>query len=289
MRAVRCGGGNDFTQTIIDNFKDVDAILTWNGFLPNNCEALDAYYDALKRNIPVLCIETPLIGREIFENKVKDVKKQYFRLGLMGVCAASHASIIRYDNRLDEILINTEKEVKPWRGWEGDCVVYAMQIPGDMSLVGLEVWSAAKHDLVQIRYNTKLPVFVTISPYITGNEPEIKVLTDFAKEIGVEVVTGGSKEFLDHAQCFVTHSSGTAVDCMLAGVPCITLHHGSPCYYYTNHGFNYLNDCKINDRMGKFDRNAALNSVAGYQFNIEEFLEGWPIQGCLDFHNERFT
>lgn len=286
MKAVRCGVSPDFTAEIVEKFKDTKGILTWNGFLPRNLEAIWAYQEAIKDDLPIICIETPLLGRKLFEEKIKDPKRQYFRLGLYGVCSLSHGIVFSQDNRLGGVLENTGEIVKPWRNWEGDCIVYALQNPGDMSLVGLDIWLAVKHDLMQMRFYTKLPIYVTVSPYVNdGHDTDIRDLTEFCKGIGVEVTTGGSEQFLDRAKCFVMHSSGTSVDCMLAGVPCITLHHGSPCYGYTNHWFNYLSDDLINDRMNHLDRNAALNFVAGYQFNIEELLDGWPIKKLLEFHN----
>ena len=291
MKTVRCGASPDYTASVAYKFRDADGILTWNGFLPKNSEAINAYCEAIENGWPVICIETPLLGRQLFEDKIKDHKRQYYRLGLSGVCSLSHATVISHDNRLEEVLVNTGEEVKPWRGWEGDCIVYAMQIPSDMSLVGLDVWTAAKHDIIQMKFHTKLPIYITTSPYLhddhIGNE--VADLGRFAKALDIEVVPGGTKKLLERAKCFVMHSSGTSVDCMLAGVPCISLHHGSPCYNYINHSFNYLNDRQINDRMDHFDRDAALNFVAGYQFNIEELLDGWPIQALLDLHNNRFT
>lgn len=60
------GGISDVVLQVLEDVFGPEYIYTWGGFNHHQDWALDAYAKAITENRKVICAETPLIGRNLF-------------------------------------------------------------------------------------------------------------------------------------------------------------------------------------------------------------------------------
>ena len=180
--------------------------------------------------ITIVSLETPLIGREHFEQC--DRIEPFLRVGFWNTSTLHRGGFNipaeATDDRLNAVLRETGTEYTRTRNF-GDAVLYCLQTSGDTSLQGTDVETAAIYDLVHLQRVTDRHVIVVKHPYDTKG---ISDLTTFCSMRSIAIVDGPLTDWIHRGFCTVSHSSSAAIDGILHGVPAVTLNAGSfarPC------------------------------------------------------------
>ena len=265
-------------ETLEKQFGD-KYLYAFNWFAPGHEWAIDMYKQILKLNKDVLAIETPLIGRTQWDaNSDKPGADVYHRIGLNYVSSYYHDNYFIPEtatpDRLYEIFEKTNTSFKPWRS-TGDHIIYAMQIPEDTSLVGLDVFLAAQYDLAMLRTITDRPIYITFHPGCKNRPLVMKNNTRFLEGFD-EIVEAtdsiiseeSTQELLVDAWCTVCYTSGTAFESVVAGIPAVTLSERSFVRPITADTWYGVIDPPIPERI------PWLSRLAYCQWNLTEIEDG---------------
>lgn len=230
----------------------------WNSFRHSTPWAIAAYSSLFSENKDILCAETPLIGRAMFD---AGDSRTYYRIGKNLVSSFSEDSFNIPQNptysRIEDILSVTQTEIKPWRT-NGEHIVYAMQVPEDSSLMGLDVFAAAQYDLMLLRSLTSRPIFVIQHPDVKHGWGKTQLTQNkrhydsFLQVVDITKSTlhdGPASTFFNDAWCLVCHSSGTAFDAIAAGIPAITLSERSFVRPLSSTSWHNINSPLMPERM----------------------------------------
>lgn len=274
------GGNSEVVLQELENQFGTEHLYTWSGYNHYQDWAILAYSKAISEGKKIICAETPLIGRVLFD---KDDIKTYFRIGINSVSTQQFSNFNiptkTSTDRLYSILDATKTTLKSWRK-NGEHILYAMQVPADSSLSGLDVFAAAQYDLVQIRQTTNRPIIITLHPDLQKawgmdnfkkNNQHFERFKAVASVVGAKVQIGGSKAALENCWCTICYTSGFGFDSLAEGVPVITLSQrnfiapicGSNLYDIEN---PYI-PCEV-------DKMAWLSRIAYCQWTIEEIKNG---------------
>lgn len=143
--------------------------------------------------------------------------------------------------------------LKPWRSKPDGYALILGQVPGDMSLEGLNptaIWRETADRLVKAGYRVKL------RPH--PQAPHVGLH-------GIEIAGGSLAEALDGAALAVGINSNSTVEAVLAGVPTVTLDDRAMAWPVTGHG------------MGEIvmpDRTAWCRAMAWRQWSMDELATG---------------
>ena len=257
-----------------------DLIYVWGGYNHYQDWALDAYFRAISEKKTIICAETPLIGRDLFDKNNKDT---YYRVAI-GTVSVQHFKNFNLPNiakedRLFAILENTSTTLKNWRK-DGEHILYAMQVPADSSLRGLDVFAAAQYDLIKIREISERPIIISLHPDLQKdwgmnnfkeNSKHFDRFLKVAEFVGANIQIGGSKKALENCWCVVCHTSGFSFDSITEGVPVITLSEGNFMAPICSHNIHDIESPYIPNNEEKM---AWLSRVAYCQWTIEEVSNG---------------
>ena len=265
-------------QCLRDSFPNHEGLFFgWGNFRASGSLSLTVFPDLIEQKGIYISMENPLIGRSLFnDSTMRD--SGYFRIALYNTAnlnrGDSSLPVNSNDTRLRSVLRATKTTLKPYRK-TGEHILYALQVPQDTSLTGLEVFSAAQHDLVALRCYTSRPIILTAHPAMRKkNRDDTNISYLCLKELCQNMKIPfhekheDSSVFLRNCWCVVCHSSGFAVDAVLAGVPAITLHHGSFVYPICSHDLSEVENPKMPDRIPWFSR------LAYCQWTLEEIKNG---------------
>ena len=304
-RIVSLGGSKTFVfylRILRDSFPDDDRFqFGWGGFQANGSKSLFLVPDGLKKAKLLFTMENPILGRPYFD-RTETRDKGYFRIALYD-SASFHRGIFNIPHQADAtrfhtIMKTTNSRIRPYRK-RGNHILYALQVPHDRSLVGLDIFTAAQYDLVTLRRHTSRKIIVSVNPAMIrelwaaerlrdevaksyGHLKElcrsldIDIYDDF-KEQGKD-----SSQFFKDCWCVVCHSSGVAVDALMAGVPAITLHPASFVYPICSHELSEVENPKMADRIAWFSR------LAYCQWTLAE-IEGGEVWRHFQPSIERLT
>lgn len=253
-------------------------LYSFNSFMPNEEWALDVYQKSLEHQKDIMALETPLIGRTDFKNLDWKPRDHYFRIGINYVSAFFYHNYFIPDSasevRVSKIFKKTRTELKPWRT-SGEHVIYAMQIPEDTSLLGLDVFAAAQYDLTMLRRLTERPIYVTLHPGIRRRPKVIKnnqrFVESFHKIIelsGCEISEKSTHDLFENAWCTVCYTSGTAYESVVSGIPSITLSERSFMRPITSTSWYDVENPITPDRM------PWLSRIAYCQWTLGEVIDG---------------
>ena len=263
-------------KALSDQFGD-KYLYCWNNFKHDTDWALHAYHTSLVQNKDIMCAETPLIGRQLF-NEGSD--QSYYRVGINVVSTFLHNNYFipntASPDRFYQILENSQTKLKPWRS-SGDHIIYAMQVPGDTSLSGLDVFAAAQYDLIMLRKLSNRPIIVALHPDIKQGwglqqfEENKKSFNDFKKVVDItncKISTVNTNDLFNDAWCTVCHTSGISFDSIVNGVPTITLNERSFMRPITSTSYYDIDNPLITDRI------PWLSRIAYCQWNLSEINTG---------------
>lgn len=148
--------------------------------------------------------------------------------------------------------------LRPWR-MSGDYALVMGQVPGDMSLAGVEIdaWYAQACAAAR-RFG--LPV--TFRPHPVARERGYQTRTP----PGAALLNGALEDALARARYVVTFNSNSGVDAVLAGVPTIACDEGSMAWPVTGHG--------LDADPPTPDRAAWCTAIAWRQWTLDEIAAG---------------
>lgn len=196
-----------------------------------------------------ICIETPLLNRRVHDENV------YFRIGVDGFLNNQGKFVdsnANYDsNRLDALGIN-------WPGWKNSSsghIVLLLQLPGDASLRGNNIYEWAMLTIKNIRQLSDKKIIVRphpLAPLRTGEE-----FYDFFFSIHKEKInnvefadpaTTSLAENLLGAYCTVSFTSGSAIDSVLSGIPTIAVDPGNFAFEISSNYIDDINNLKLSNQ-----------------------------------------
>lgn len=171
-----------------------------------------------------VCIETPLLSRQVFENNT------YFRVGVNGFLngdAVWHSENKSAD-RFTTMGLN-------WSGWQdrsrltnNSPIVIAMQLAGDASMRYNDVNEWCVDTVRTIRQHTDRPIKIRFHPAVNDRSWADYVDTfrhinfgSYGNVIFSNGRTATLQQDLDNAWCVVAYSSGISIDAIYHGVPVI--------------------------------------------------------------------
>ena len=208
--------------------------LAWNTAYPDRHDT----HALFSENRTVLCMETPLIGRPNFQfDGSADPERCFYRIAVNDPTAMGTGYV--YDGtyqRFDRLLKLSGRTMRPWRQPAPEApILYALQVPGDNSLRGLDPYLAAFHDLLDIHRATRRRVILGVHPDCHRDGwaiqrhrdylPSFQKLANLAGHLGCHVLDPTSRlsDYFDSASMLVSHTSGTSFDALVDGLPCIAL------------------------------------------------------------------
>lgn len=218
-----------------------------------------------------IVVETPLLNRKTSE------KNTQHRIGVNGFLCNDGTFTLRNHpaDRLSSLDLN-------WKGWNNNKeghVVLLLQLPGDASLRGIDMYDWAKWALQKIKENCDRKIIVRTHPH--HNPKELDVLHKFISEIALEEdarvkVRIGNQEAtlekdLKDAYCTVSYSSGSSIDSIIAGIPTVAL---DPANFAYGISTNFLEEIESLRYAEEADVTQWLSNLAYSQWSVEEMENG---------------
>lgn len=175
------------------------------------------------------CIETPLLGRKVFQ------PNDYYRVGLNGFLNkdAYFGSARNWGpERFNQLGLKYEG----WKKNRGNKIVIALQLAGDASLRNNDINEWCIDSIRKLRKYTDRPIEIRTHPGVSdkgiGNHEGLFKAFAFEPELSKNVtfVNGREieweKQILD-AYAVVSYTSGLSIDAVLNGVPVIACDEGN--------------------------------------------------------------
>lgn len=159
----------------------------------------------------------------------------------------------------------------PWREG-GDSVVIAGQVNGDYSVDGIDVFEWACDVAMHLKRTTPWNIVVRPHPADTENN-----WNEFGRMQGIRISRESLQYDLDRAKCWVSYTSGSSIDAIMAGVPSIALSPNNFCWEVSRHSVNDVDNPLL------ADRGPVLSSLAYSQWSQEEIYSGEAWKHLRDF------
>lgn len=222
------------------------------------------------KSAPVfIVVETPLLGRVMFQ------KNKQFRIGVNGFL--NNSGMFFLDNCPGDRL---EKLGIKWEGWkhkkDGD-IILMLQLPGDASLRGINLYDWARDAIEKIRKHSNRKIIIRTHPGhgIKDTDEFYKFATHlYMQNINVSVSNGKETPLendMSNAYCTVTYSSGSGIDSILSGIPTIATDPGNFAWDVSSRYLSHIeNVVKADDKTIK----QWLANLAYSQWSIDEMESG---------------
>jgi hypothetical protein len=231
-----------------------------------------------------ICIETPLLNRSVHEQHTQ------YRIGVNGFL---NNSGIFTDAREDYSADRLEKLNISWLGWKNNSnghILLMLQLPGDASLRGQNIYEWALCTVREIRSYTDKKIIIRphpLAPLRTGEEFYdffFKLHQEQLLNISISDTSETSlSQDLDGAYCSISYTSGSAIDSVLHGIPTIAMDPGNFTYEISSHFRNEI----LNVKKATTEQvNRWLRKLSYHQWSIEEMQNGkaweylYPIVKC---------
>lgn len=232
-------------------------------------------------------IETPFLGRRVFQRsqlagwlgkklKLRSLHRfsddyGYYRVGIDGFLPddADFNNRSSPPDRWREMSRTLGLKPKPYRR-RGRSVMIVGQVPGDLSLRGLDIVEWMHETALAARRNTDRPIVVRPHPATTPDMLE-EIGRRFDGLAGVTLDHPPRRPVRDMLQdCWVlvAYSSGATVDALIEGVPCITLSPANTAWPVSDHSLERI------ERPTLFEREQWLCDLAYAQWSPEEMRTG---------------
>lgn len=263
----------DIKYSLKDDYEDCDVAVILGSWKPERDKPHHAVRSAVVRKSPMfVCIETPLLGRKMFEKNVHQ------RVGINGFLN-HQATFVPRDmpsDRFNSLGIS-------WDGWKDKSdghILLMLQLPGDASLRGMQMFKWAAWAIDEIRQHTDKKIVVRTHPGHNPKDNDLvhKFVADVARgpHKDIEWSIGGREgttlqEDLKGASVSVSYTSGSAIDSVLAGIPTIACDPGNMAYDISSKYIrNIDNPQKAQDKEVK----QWLYNLAYSQWTHKEFQNG---------------
>lgn len=214
-----------------------------------SAKARDSLHHVLKQDIKenandIVYIETPLIGRTVNQKDLHD----YFRIGVNGFlydegnfnCDNSPSD--RWQMFKD---LYGYKDFTGWKDHTKGPILLLAQLPGDASLRTQDMAEWIRETVYKIRSITDREILIRLHPAMSdkgksalfGNLSEL-----FLKNIvNLKFSNLPLEDDLKSAGICVSYTSGSTIDAILAGVPCISVDEGNFAWPITSHSLEDIN------------------------------------------------
>jgi len=218
-----------------------------------------------------LVIETALLDRRT------DRENVYWRVGVNGYLGRdARWPVLPEDaaeSRLAQFGID---EWSDWKNKDNGHILLGLQIPGDASLRGTDIYAWAQHTITEIRKVTDRKIL--IRPHPLTSDKGLEDLYRFAGRItfdGVKNIsysTGNTlQQDLKGAYCTVVFSSGMSIDSVVSGVPVVCGDSSNFAWPVCTRNLNLIEDLVLPDAK---KISAWLRHLAACQWSKKEMSSG---------------
>lgn len=220
-----------------------------------------------------IVIETPLLGRKVRE------ENQYWRVGVNGYLNnqgvfLSDADIKTKYDRLNQLGLS----FSGWRENQNGHVLMMLQLPGDASLRGVNIYEWAEYCIEKIRSVSSKIIRLRPHPLI-NTRPGDEFYEFFWKLYsngvrGIEYSDSKQislEEDLRNAACSIAFSSGSSVDSILNGIPTIACDPGNFAYEISS---NFPENVTAPRKVNNDEVKEWLGRLAYHQWTVEEMQTG---------------
>jgi hypothetical protein len=215
-------------------------------------------------------IETPLL------NRVVNQKNKQHRIGINGFL--NQSGVFNHSNHNNTRIKKLGIEWTRWKHNPDGHILLMLQLPGDASLRGINMYEWVNYAIEKIRSVTDRPIVIRTHPaHSIKDSDEFHNLVSSVALSGSSDITfslGRHKSFADNiaeAYCSVAYSSGSSVDSVLHGVPTVAADPGNFAWDIST---NYLEDIEKIKLASEDDINQWLNNLSYSQWSPEEMHNG---------------
>jgi hypothetical protein len=229
-------------------------------------------------------IETALLTRKVFE------ENQYYRIGVNGFLNNSGTFT---NNEIDDTRFN--QLGLSWPNWQNNpdgYILLMLQLPGDASLRGIDMYEWCKFAIKQIRKVSDRPIRIRSHPLYKSKENDDfqKFVFELAMNSTSNIMFSQGSEIsladdLMHAYCTVGYSTGSSIDSILCGIPAVACDPGNFAYEVSTNFLDSIEDLKQPDQSVIMPW---LYKLAYSQWTLEEMANGqaWKhIKPLINFNN----
>ena len=226
----------------------------------------------------IVFVETPLLGRVIDKNNNYD----FYRIGVNGFL--NNDGIFYEENKVDANRIEFLKnhlDIPSFPGWKDHTkgnILILLQLPGDASLRGQRLSEWLIDTVRHIRATSERPISIRFHPAMSDkgraeffSEVYPLVFDNYKNIIWQNGIFKSLKDELVEAGICISYSSGSSIDAVLNGVPCITTDEGNLAYNISSHRLDNLTNPKLasHEEIKKW-----IDYLANSQWCENEMLTG---------------
>lgn len=205
-----------------------------------------------------IMLETPLLGRQMTDLHT------YYRIGVNGFLAdtGNFNNKDRDSSRWEILKKDLNLELKPYKT-DGENIIIALQLPGDASLRGVDIYSWALKTAQNIRKHTDRKIIFRKHPL----EKKIKN-PEILKIKNSSLSANPLQKDLENARALVSFTSGVAIDSLIDGIPSYGLNPGSFIHELHENSLSSI------ENPPKPDRTQWINNLSYCQWSVEEMEQG---------------
>ena len=244
-----------------------------------SAKARDALHHVVKTDIKenaknILYIETPLLGRVI------NNKHQYthYRLGINGFLygEGNFNSDNSPSDRWETLkAMYGYKDFNGWKDHKKGPILLLSQLPGDASLRTQDMAEWVRETVFRIRTVTDREIVIRLHPAMSerGRNAFMGDLTDLFLEnkSNIRFSRTTLQKDLEEAGICISYTSGSSIDAVLAGVPCIAADEGNFTWPISSHSWEDIENPYLAD---KETVQQWLYDLSYCQWSVEEINSG---------------
>jgi len=264
------------TAMYAEKFKECDVAVQFG-----SAKAREALHHVVKTDIKenaknIFYIETPLLGR-VISNKHQ---YEFYRLGVNGFLYGEG----EFNNENSppdrwEMLksIYGYNDFNGWKDHTAGPILLLAQLPGDASLRTQDMAEWISETVHKIREQTDREIVIRLHPAMSA-KGRTALIGDLWEMIlsNIENVrfsnpTVSLRKDLDEASICVSYTSGSSIDAILAGVPCIACDEGNFAWPISSKTVDDINDPYL---ASKEEVQQWLYDLSYCQWSIDEIKDG---------------
>ena len=211
-----------------EKFSSCDLAVMFGSWKPERSNTHHITRTSIVESAPAfLCIETPLLGRKVFQ------PNKHQRVGINGFLNRDAIWGVERDYP-DDRLRALGIDFNGWNRNKGNKIVIALQLAGDASLRNNDINQWCRDTVNTLREHTDRPIEIRTHPGISakgwGNHEELFREFLFKGYRDVSFVNGREVPWEDqimNAYCVVAYTSGLTIDAVVQGIPVIACDEGN--------------------------------------------------------------
>lgn len=270
-QGIKSVANNDLVELNVDNrYSPCDVAIMLGSWKPRDKDHHIVRNSVVSNARCFVIVETPFLNRQVF------TPNEYFRIGVNGFLNNSGQFTLSdcSDDRFKQLNIS-------WPGWtnhKDGHILIMMQLPGDASLRGINMYEWVKYAVKEIRKHTDKNIVIRSHPLFTSKEGDefrqfvydmaMAGLTDLKFSHGKDI---SLQDDLKDCFCTVSYSSGSSIDSILAGIPTIACDPGNFAY---NVSSNFLEEINMPVTESTEKIMQWLYNLAYSQWTVDEMRDG---------------